>query len=210
MKLMRGAALLSVALLAVVVTATPAAAEPFEYHATDLPKAIPDPQPGPGIGYTYSEIFVPYAVPGTVVDLNVMLSLEHGWTAELDVWLKHLDTGTKIKLYDNLYGGAGPGLIDTVFDDEALIPISAGTLPFTGTYRPDVPLSTFNGEILGGTWQLIVRDDGFATNGRGILNSFSINGIAANPEPGSMALLGLGLAGMAGYVRRRRQQKKAA
>ena len=47
---------------------------------------------------------------------------------------------------------------DTVFDDAAATPISAGTAPFVGTFRPDQPLSAFVGKPANGMWQLKVVD----------------------------------------------------
>ena len=46
----------------------------------------------------------------------------------------------------------------TVFDDAAATAISAGTAPFAGTFRPESPLSAFNGKAVTGTWKLRATD----------------------------------------------------
>ncbi|MCS7033439.1 MAG: proprotein convertase P-domain-containing protein, partial [Phycisphaerae bacterium] len=80
--------------------------------------------------------------------------------------------GTRIELStDN--GGSGDNYTNTIFDDSAPLPITSGTPPFTGSFRPEQPLSTLIGENGNGTWKLEVTDDlaGFG----GTLNSWSIN-----------------------------------
>jgi CshA-type fibril repeat protein len=67
-------------------------------------------------------------------------------------------SGTIILLADNK--GAGPTFIAT-FDDDATILMSDQTSASTidGTYVPEEPLSTFNGENANGIWTLIVIDN---------------------------------------------------
>jgi hypothetical protein len=48
--------------------------------------------------------------------------------------------------------------VNTVFDDEAASPISSGTAPFTGSFKPEVPLSALDGINAAGTWTLKVVD----------------------------------------------------
>ena len=45
---------------------------------------------------------------------------------------------------------------NTVFSDEATATIGSGTAPFTGTFRPDSPLSVMDGLSTKGTWTLEV------------------------------------------------------
>src|SRR5262249_46607253 len=54
----------------------------------------------------------------------------------------------------------------------AATPISAGTAPFTGAFRPESPLSVLNGTVPNGTWQLQVTDT--ATFDTGTLLSWSV------------------------------------
>jgi len=48
---------------------------------------------------------------------------------------------------------------DSVFDDDAITPITSGTAPFVGSFQPEGFLRDFNGEDQEGTWTLIVGDD---------------------------------------------------
>ena len=103
---------------------------------------------------------------GLVSDVNVSVRLNHTFDADLDLSL--LDPfGRQVDLSsDN--GGAGDnygtGANDctgtpTTFDDEAATAITAGTAPFAGSFRPEQPLSAFDGRGMNGTWTLRVTDD---------------------------------------------------
>ena len=111
---------------------------------------------------------------GVVADVNVTLELTHSYTGDLDISLMS-PAGTTIDLSsDN--GGSGDNYIGTVFDDDgfAQFPVASGFAPFTATFTPEVPLSTFDGELSGGTWTLIVVDD-FPGADDGTLTSWSID-----------------------------------
>jgi subtilisin-like proprotein convertase family protein len=69
-------------------------------------------------------------------------------------------------------GGAGDNYTNTTFDDAAATAITAGTAPFTGSFRPEEPLATFIGEPVNGDWTLIYADD--AGGDTGTLNAWSI------------------------------------
>jgi subtilisin-like proprotein convertase family protein len=110
---------------------------------------------------------VPVFVPdnGAVTDVNVKLRLNHTFTGDLVVSLIGPD-GTSVTL-SNRRGGGGDNFgsganscsgAPTVFDDSAATAISAGTAPFSGSFRPDSPLSAFNGKPTGGLWKLRVVD----------------------------------------------------
>lgn len=60
-------------------------------------------------------------------------------------------------------GGSGDSYVNTIFDDEATIAITAGTVPFTGRFRPETPLNVFDGRTPNGMWVLRYTDD--ATTG---------------------------------------------
>ncbi len=55
-------------------------------------------------------------------------------------------------------GGNYQPLSETLLDDEATIPITAGVGPFTGRFRPVEPLSAFDRENVHGNWQLEIID----------------------------------------------------
>lgn len=94
----------------------------------------------------------------TVLDVNVILTnINHTWLSDLRVYLRKGNTGSMIV---NFVGGSGDNFINTVLDDSALIPLSSGTAPFTGTYRPSSPLTPFNGINTDGYWKIVVTDTG--------------------------------------------------
>ena len=43
-------------------------------------------------------------------------------------------------------------------DDAAATSIAFGSTPFHGAFKPEDPLSAFNGEAIKGDWKLIVED----------------------------------------------------
>jgi len=119
--------------------------------------------PIPDLAVAEVPIFIPDA--GAVADINVRVRLNHTFDGDLVVSLVGPD-GTVVVLSnrrgggdDNFGSGANScGGTPTVFDDSAAIPISAGTGPFAGTFRPDSLLSAFNGKPTAGIWKLRVSD----------------------------------------------------
>ena len=91
-----------------------------------------------------------------------------------------------------------------MFDDAAATSITAGAAPFTGSFRPEGLLSAFNGQDAFGTWTLRVTDD--LGGDVGFINSWGldIEGRTTVPEPSSLAILGIGLAGLATMRRKQR------
>ncbi|MEJ5165657.1 MAG: proprotein convertase P-domain-containing protein [Thermoanaerobaculia bacterium] len=133
------------------------------YVSTDVPKAIPDP------GTVTSVI----NVPDNKIIQKVIVTIEnitHTYDADLDIYLIAPD-GTRVELStDN--GSSGDNYINTVFDDEATTSITAGTPPFTGTFKPEGSLSTLIGKNAQGQWKLEVSDDYSIDSGT--LNSWSL------------------------------------
>jgi uncharacterized repeat protein (TIGR01451 family) len=89
--------------------------------------------------------------------------------------------GTVVTL-SNRHGSDNDSYINTVFDDEAAISIAAGYPtawpPFTGSYRPDSPLSVLRGETINGTWKLKVVD--VALDDAGSIGAFGLDIVPAN------------------------------
>ncbi|MGH2356927.1 MAG: proprotein convertase P-domain-containing protein [Candidatus Limnocylindria bacterium] len=158
------------------------------YTSTDVPKSI-----GPNAGtITTSVLNVPDS--GSITDVNVNLTIRHTFDADLDVFLSS-PGGTIVELFTDV-GGSGDNFINTTLDDSASTSITAGTAPFTGTFRPEGVLADFNGENPFGTWTLRITDD---LNGdAGTLDSWSldIQSRAAVPEPAAVALLMTGVVGL--------------
>jgi len=102
---------------------------------------------------------------GAVADINVRVRLNHTFDGDLVLTLIGPD-GTAVALANNR-GGAGANFgsgandcsgTPTVFDDSAGTAIGAGIAPFVGSFRPDSPLSAFNGKPVNGNWRLRVAD----------------------------------------------------
>jgi subtilisin-like proprotein convertase family protein len=127
----------------------------FSQCSSTLPKPILDNQS------TYDTIHVTQS--GNVIDLNVNLTIYHTWDADLSIYLKSPNLN-EIDLSSG-NGGSGDNYINTTFDDEASIPITSGTPPFTGSYRPEQPLSTFDNLPVAGDWVLRVSDNAYGDTG---------------------------------------------
>ncbi len=128
-----------------------------------------------------TEVTVEIFDTGTVNDLDVRIFLFHTWDADLDIYLIS-PSGTTVELStDN--GGSGDDYIDTYFDDEALVPITSGSAPFTGSFRPEGNLSDFDGEPIEGIWTLRIEDDTGGDRGQLIAWSLHIDYGPSLPPP---------------------------
>ncbi|MFC1635926.1 M4 family metallopeptidase [Planctomycetota bacterium] len=139
--------------------------EQREYSCSDLFQELTDD------GTTFSNIHIENV--GALIDLNVRLDITHPRDEDLDVFLIAPD-GTRIELFSDV-GGTGSDFRDTVIDDDAILSISEGIAPFTGSYQPEQPLTLRNlyGTNIEGMWTLEITDD--KLNERGILNSWSLD-----------------------------------
>lgn len=140
-----------------------------------------------------------YTGHGRVLDVNVLVDITHTYDADLIISLSH--GGRTVLLSDRQGGSGGQNYTNTVFDDQATVAINAGFAyaPYTGSFRPQQALSAFNDLDAFGLWTLTVTD--LEAGDDGLINSFGIT--ATVPEPGSFALLGLGLVGFAAARRRK-------
>lgn len=133
-----------------------------EFPSGDVPKTIPD------LTTITSTLFV--GTSGAIEDVNVELNITHTWDSDLDVFLTSPE-GTTVELFTDV-GSGEQNFTDTVLDDEAVTSITAGSGPFTGSFRPEGLLSAFDGENALGTWTLTITDD--LGSDSGTLNSWSI------------------------------------
>ena len=103
---------------------------------------------------------------GPLTKVAVSLWITHIVVADLSLSLIGPD-GTVVDLSSGNGAGANfgsacsPDASRTTFDDAALTPITAGTPPFLGSYRPEGSLAVFNGMVSGvanGNWRLRITD----------------------------------------------------
>jgi subtilisin-like proprotein convertase family protein len=107
---------------------------------------------------------------GTIADLNVNLSATHTWNSDLTFRLR--GPNNQVINLIAARGGSTDNFVNTTLDDQAATAISGGVAPFTGSFRPEQPLSTFNGISPNGNWTLIVSD---STSGdTGVLQNWSM------------------------------------
>src|SRR5206468_6417148 len=91
-----------------------------------------------------------------IQDVNVKIgSLTRTYDGDLVLHLVH---GATDIILSNRRGSSGDNFTNTVFDDQATTPIASGTPPYTGTFKPDNPLTGFNGQNATGDWTLHVVD----------------------------------------------------
>jgi subtilisin-like proprotein convertase family protein len=123
----------------------------IEYQSNDTPMDIPDDDK------IISSLDIGNA--RAIVDLNVKLNISHTHDNDLSVFLVGPEPDRiMVELFTNV-GGSGDDFTDTTLDDEASLPITEGSAPFTGFYRPEGSLSEFYGRSIAGTWTLAVVDD---------------------------------------------------
>ena len=117
--------------------------------STDTPMGIPD------SSSVTSTIVVPddKLVQGVEVTVNIV----HSFAGDLVLSL-FPPVGPAITLSNRRSQFGGANFIGTVFDDAAATPISAGRPPFTGSFRPETPLSSAIGIGAAGAWRLKVVD----------------------------------------------------
>ncbi len=135
------------------------------YTSTDGPIAIPD----NNAAGAYSTINV--TDPDQILDLNVTVNITHTYDGDITLTLI-APNGTNIVL-SNRHGSSGDNYTNTVFDDQATATIASGTAPFTGSFKPDNPLSVINGLAAAGAWQLKVVDA--ANSDTGSIQNWSLN-----------------------------------
>lgn len=91
-----------------------------------------------------------------VLDANVKINLTHEYDSDLIMTL--IAPNGRSVVLANRRGFNGQDFTNTLFDDDVATPISAGSAPFAGSFKPDQPLSTFDGYSALGTWTLVITD----------------------------------------------------
>jgi subtilisin-like proprotein convertase family protein len=105
---------------------------------------------------------VTFSIDGTSCSTDegsTSVGLDHTFVGDLVGTLTSPD-GTTVTLFDHT-GGEGNNLCKTVFTDTATRPIQAAggeDAPFTGSWLPEEPLSTFLGGPGDGSWRFTAAD----------------------------------------------------
>jgi len=93
----------------------------------------------------------------TINKTTVNVNLTHTYDSDIDMVLI-APNSTQVELStDN--GSYGDNYTNTTFDDASTTSIIAGTAPFTGSFKPEGLLSTFNSLSTLGNWTLKITDD---------------------------------------------------
>ena len=109
----------------------------------------------------------------TVGNLSVTLNLTYANLADLSAVLIGPDGSTQVTLF-TAGSLTGSSLVNTVFSVSATTALSAGTAPYTGTFKPTDPngLAELIGQSMNGTWKLRVTNT--ATGQTGTLTNWSL------------------------------------
>lgn len=122
-----------------------------------LDASIPTPLRIPASGSTGSTSnSIVVADSRQVLDANVKINLTHQYDSDLVMTL--IAPNGRSVVLANRRGFNGQNFTDTLFDDDVATPISAGVAPFSGSFKPDQPLSTFDGYSALGVWTLVITD----------------------------------------------------
>ncbi len=190
-------------LLGVVAFSIPVFADEVYTYSGDFDLQIPA-EPNTSKGWM-DDAVIQVSDSFTIYDLDVGITLTHSNVFDLQIFLQSPD-GTNLCL--NMYNPLseffqGEDYSQTIFDDEAQIPISQAQPPFTGRFRPDAGnlLEIFDGQDAYGSWRLQIYDAYHYDTGT--LESFELT--ITVPEPATVALLTLG-SGLAALFRPRRRR----
>ena len=135
------------------------------YPSSGAPVPIPD---NNSTGATST---IAVAATDPVTDVNVTVNITH--TYDMDLTLSLITPANTTIALSNRNGGSANNFTNTVFDDEAVNAIASGAAPFTGSFRPDSPLSAADGQPANGNWRFKVVDS--AGQDVGTIDNWSMN-----------------------------------
>lgn len=126
-----------------------------------------------------------------VSKVRVTINVQHTWNEDLDIALIS-PAGVRVWLVQDR-GEDTNGFFGTVFDDDATVPISSGSFPFSGEFRPETPLAAMNGGPANGTWTLEIFDDTNFDEGNLLSWTLEIDTIEPHGFTNELGFVGLDL-----------------
>ena len=161
--------------------------------------------------YPATSVSLTSGLNGLVTDLNVQIELGDENSSEtfwknINLWIEH--NGVSVSLMSQGGSNFFGGVFDVVFDDAASAQVSNDftSVNAEGTFKSLESLSAFNGLDLVGEWTLVFLDTYLPGDGTDLI-SWSLTGTVADsstqpvPEPTTIALLAIGLIGLAAFKR---------
>lgn len=101
---------------------------------------------------------------GLVSDFNLNFTIYHPNDSDLYVFLLH--EGESQLPLTTKNGGSGDNYINTTLDDEAIIPISQGSAPFTGLFKPQQSFSVYKAKNMIGKWVIKILNNSNTVTGQ--------------------------------------------
>ena len=110
-----------------------------------------------------------------IVDLDVLVNVNHTWVGDLKVQLTHYETDRTVTLIDRVgYPATSTGCaydnIRTILDDEITSSVASkcasSPAGISGIYRPEIPLEVYDDLSISGNWILNVSDRAVNDTGR--------------------------------------------
>ncbi len=115
----------------------------------------------------------PATITNAVNDIvSVCIDITTDYDADLNIYLRSPNNQQLMLSTGN--GGSGDNYTTTCFTTTAITPITSGTAPFTGNYRPEGNWASLNGAPINGNWTLRVSDN-VGVNAMGKVNWWSIS-----------------------------------
>jgi subtilisin-like proprotein convertase family protein len=94
---------------------------------------------------------------GIVEEIHLTLNINH--QNDGDIYISLIKPGSGSATLSQFNGENGQNYINTTFSDSASVPITQGSPPFTGYFRPQSSVNnTFNGSQMAGDWILRIYD----------------------------------------------------